>query len=190
MADLLLGVSQSSLLLLQPRLALPGRAYPPRSYSNISYQRLVISSKRIAASGTVAGAVSSEFQSSTVVTDSVDSINKGIEIEPDIGGGGGSGGEKFGGGGGGDGGGGDSKDDGEGDSKDESGKEKKMAMSMSQKLTLGYAALVGGDLPCSSLPVTLLSFLIVLMIGNLECSLGTSSSYSCAVDFLLQVIGT
>lgn len=84
------------------------------------------------------GAVSSDpLQASTVFT--VDSI------QPDIGGGGGDGGgfgDKGGGGGGGD---GDNNSDNKGDDEGEEQNSKKMgSMSMSQKLTLGYAALVGG----------------------------------------------
>jgi hypothetical protein len=79
--------------------------------------------------------------SSTIITDNVDLSTEGIEIELDTGGGG-SDGYKDISGGGGDGGGG-GKNEGEGGSPDESGSEKKMALSMSQKLTLGYAALVG-----------------------------------------------
>ncbi|KAJ0089516.1 hypothetical protein Patl1_13720 [Pistacia atlantica] len=139
MAELLLGVSQTSLLLLQPKLGLSNRASALRHRSNISYQRLDISSKRIA---TVAGVVSSDSKSSTILSKSVDTVKDGSEIVPEIGGGGGSG-EKFGsGGGGGGGGGGEGKNEGEGESSDES-ENKKMGMSMSQKLTLGYAALVG-----------------------------------------------
>lgn len=83
--------------------------------------------------------------SSTIITDNVDLSTEGIEIELDTGGGGSDGYKDIsGGGGGGDGGGGGGgKNEGEGGSPDESGSEKKMALSMSQKLTLGYAALVG-----------------------------------------------
>ncbi|KAJ6924201.1 hypothetical protein NC652_017492 [Populus alba x Populus x berolinensis] len=82
--------------------------------------------------------------SSTIINDNVDLSTEGIEIELDTGGGGSDGYKDIsggGGGGGGDGGGG--KNEGEGGSPDESGSEKKMALSMSQKLTLGYASLVG-----------------------------------------------
>ncbi|KAF7124403.1 hypothetical protein RHSIM_Rhsim12G0137300 [Rhododendron simsii] len=72
-----------------------------------------------------------------------------IEIEPDTGGsGGGVGGGAGGEGGGGRGGGGDSKDSNESSEggSEESDNSKKMGgMSMSQKLTLAYAALVGGN---------------------------------------------
>ena len=81
------------------------------------------------------GAVSSDpLQASTVFT--VDSI------QPDIGGGGDRGGfgDKGGGGGGGNG-----DNNSKGDDEGEEQNSKKMgSMSMSQKLTLGYAALVGG----------------------------------------------
>lgn len=85
------------------------------------------------------GAVSSDpLQASTVFT--VDSI------QPEIGGGGDRGGfgDKGGGGGGG-GGDGDNNSNNKGDDEGEEQNSKKMgSMSMSQKLTLGYAALVGG----------------------------------------------
>jgi len=87
--------------------------------------------------------------SSTIITDNVDLSTEGIEIELDTGGGGSDGYKDISGGGGGGGGGGDGggggggKNEGEGGSPDESGSEKKMALSMSQKLTLGYAVLVG-----------------------------------------------
>ncbi|KAL4613949.1 hypothetical protein ACB092_07G019700 [Castanea dentata] len=84
------------------------------------------------------GAVSSDpLQASTVFT--VDSI------QPDIGGGGGGDAGGFGGeGGGGGGGDGDNDSNNKGDDEGEEQNSKKMgSMSMSQKLTLGYAALVG-----------------------------------------------
>ncbi|KAG6390228.1 hypothetical protein SASPL_147960 [Salvia splendens] len=77
------------------------------------------------------------INSKVPTTFTVDSAGEGVDILPDsgdsIGGGGGSGG---GGGGGNDG------DNGDGQNEDQS-HEKKGGMSMSQKLTLGYAALVG-----------------------------------------------
>ncbi len=77
-----------------------------------------------------------------VPTALADLAGEGIEIQPDNGNGGGD----IGGiGGDGEGGGsnwGNNNNDGEGGS-DDSDKSKKMGMSMSQKLTLGYAALVG-----------------------------------------------
>ncbi|KAA3457931.1 protein FATTY ACID EXPORT 2, chloroplastic-like [Gossypium australe] len=95
---------------------------------------------------TVTGVVSSDSKAPTTVTSTVGSEKGGIDIEVDTGNGGG---DKFddrsgGGGDGGDnsGGGGDSDSKGEGEFSDDGGK-KKMALSMSQKLTLGYAALVG-----------------------------------------------
>ncbi|XP_010520504.1 PREDICTED: protein FATTY ACID EXPORT 2, chloroplastic [Tarenaya hassleriana] len=79
----------------------------------------------------------------TVTANCVDSGVRTVEIEPETGGGGGggAGGDRFGGGGG-DGGGDDGKQDGEGEESQDDGKGK-MELSMSQKLTLGYAALVG-----------------------------------------------
>ncbi|XP_057793737.1 protein FATTY ACID EXPORT 2, chloroplastic-like [Salvia miltiorrhiza] len=88
---------------------------------------------------TVAGVIS---DSKVPTTFTVDSAGEGIDILPDsggsddnIGGGGGNGG-------GGGGGGGDNGNNGDGGNEDQS-HEKKGGMSMSQKLTLGYAALVG-----------------------------------------------
>lgn len=79
----------------------------------------------------------------TITANCVDSGVKSVEVdEPKIdvggGGGGGIGGDNFGGGGGGGG-----KDEGEGD---EEKKNTKTSLSMSQKLTLGYAFLVGGEI--------------------------------------------
>ncbi|KAL8482392.1 hypothetical protein ACS0TY_027903 [Phlomoides rotata] len=74
-------------------------------------------------------------------TFTVDSAGGGIDVFPDSGGAD----NNFGGGGGGNGGGGDGENhDGDESRDDQSGgPEKKQGMSMSQKLTLGYAALVG-----------------------------------------------
>ncbi|XP_042062561.1 protein FATTY ACID EXPORT 2, chloroplastic-like isoform X1 [Salvia splendens] len=87
---------------------------------------------------TVAGLVS---DSKVPTTFTVDSAGEGIDILPDSGGSdniiGGAGGNGGGGGGGGN----DGNNGGEGN-EDES-HEKRRGMSMSQKLTLGYAALVG-----------------------------------------------
>ncbi|KAJ0030199.1 hypothetical protein Pint_13621 [Pistacia integerrima] len=182
MAELLLGVSQSSLRLLQPKLGLSSRASALRHRSNISYQRLDISSKRIA---TVTGIVSSDSKSSTILSKSVDTVKDGSEIVPEIGGGGG-GGEKFGsgGGGGGGGGGGEGKNEGEGESSDES-ENKKMGMSMSQKLTLGYAAHLLEHISVISLkPFTfllstgLLDVLTVTIMGGLMGYLKSGSQKS------------
>ncbi|KAL9442059.1 hypothetical protein AB3S75_020546 [Citrus x aurantiifolia] len=115
--------SQSSLLLhLRPisKLSLATRTPAPRFSCNVVYPTLAVSSKRIS---TLAGVVSSDSTSSAVIADTVDSTKGGTEIEPDIGG--------------------EGEGEGEGESSDESGKKNKMGMSMSQKLTLGYAALVG-----------------------------------------------
>lgn len=74
----------------------------------------------------------------------VNSASEGVGIEPDTTGGGGDIGSANGGG---DSGGGgnnwDNNNEGEGESEPSGDSNKKMAMSMSQKLTLGYAALVG-----------------------------------------------
>ncbi|XWS17560.1 hypothetical protein CRYUN_Cryun33cG0077700 [Craigia yunnanensis] len=144
MADLLVGVSQSSLLRLQPKLGSFQRLH---LFNNNGFPRFaVVSNRHLHLKGvTVAGVVSSDFKAPTIVTNSVDSAKGGIDIEVDTGNGGG---DKFddrsgGGGGGGDNsGGGDSGNKGEGEFSDD-GSKKKMALSMSQKLTLGYAALVG-----------------------------------------------
>ncbi|MFQ6619117.1 hypothetical protein Gotur_000027 [Gossypium turneri] len=140
MADLFIGVSQSSLLHLQPKLAsfqrlTGGPRFAVASNRQLHFRRL-----------TVTGVVSSDSKAPTTVTSTVGSEKGGIDIEVDTGNGGG---DKFddrsgGGGDGGDnsGGGGDSESKGEGEFSDDGGK--KMALSMSQKLTLGYAALVGG----------------------------------------------
>ncbi|KAL5853651.1 hypothetical protein ACOSQ3_008769 [Xanthoceras sorbifolium] len=131
----LLGVSQSSIVLLRPKLGLPSRASAHLSCNSINYQRLSVSPKRIS---TAVAVVSSDSKSSTVTANT--SYSSKDEIEIDFGGGGG-GGENLGGGGGG-GGDGDKKNEGGGESSEESGN-KKTGMSMSQKLTLAYAALVG-----------------------------------------------
>ncbi|TYI17375.1 hypothetical protein ES332_A07G019200v1 [Gossypium tomentosum] len=140
MADLFIGVSQSSLLHLQPKLKsfqrlTGGPRFAVASNRQLHFRRL-----------TVTGVVSSDSKAPTTVTSTVGSEKGGIDIEVDTGNGGG---DKFddrsgGGGDGGDnsGGGGDSESKGEGEFSDDGGK-KKMALSMSQKLTLGYAALVG-----------------------------------------------
>ncbi|KAF3508907.1 hypothetical protein F2Q69_00006724 [Brassica cretica] len=76
-----------------------------------------------------------------ITVNCVDSGAKAVEVEPVIGGGGGGGigGDKFGGGGGG----GDDNDEGEGGGEEGSGGKTSLPLSMSQKLTLGYAFLVG-----------------------------------------------
>ncbi|XWS70151.1 hypothetical protein CRYUN_Cryun03dG0024500 [Craigia yunnanensis] len=143
MADLLVGVSQSSLLQFQPKLG----SFQRLQLFNINgYPKFaVIGNRQLHLKGvTVAGVVSSDSKAPTTVTNTVDSSKGGTDIEIDTGNGGG---DKFdnrsGGGGGGDNsGGGDSGNKGEGEFSDD-GSKKKMALSMSQKLTLGYAALVG-----------------------------------------------
>ncbi|OMO86427.1 hypothetical protein COLO4_21175 [Corchorus olitorius] len=143
MADLLVGVSQSSLLQLQPKL---GSFRRPQLFSNNGYARFV--NRQLNLKGlTVARVVSSDSKAPTLLANTIETAKGGIDIELDTGNGGG---DKFddrsGGGGGGGGGdnndGGDSGNKGEGEFSDD-GSKRKMAMSMSQKLTLGYAALVG-----------------------------------------------
>ncbi|KAF5743142.1 hypothetical protein HS088_TW09G01207 [Tripterygium wilfordii] len=154
MAESLLSGSQSSLLLQTARFGSQNRSYPTRvvslhlqrslSNSNTCGGVTVSSSnnlKRRRFSGI--GFVSSDSEASTVITDSVNDAAEGADIKPDVGGGGDGfrdvGGNSGGGGGGS--GGDSSKNEGEGGSSEES--PKKMALSMSQKLTLGFAALVG-----------------------------------------------
>ncbi|XP_038699936.1 protein FATTY ACID EXPORT 2, chloroplastic-like [Tripterygium wilfordii] len=154
MAESLLRGSQSCLLLRTARLGPTNRACPTRvvtlrlqqSLSNGNPCRGVEVScfsnlKRRRFTGI--GFVSSDSEASTVITDSVNYAGEGADIKSDVGGGGDGFRDNGGNSGGGGGGSGrdDSKNEGEGGSSDES--PKKMALSMSQKLTLGYAALVG-----------------------------------------------
>ncbi|XP_022754735.1 protein FATTY ACID EXPORT 2, chloroplastic-like isoform X1 [Durio zibethinus] len=145
MANLMVSVSLSSPLQLQPKL---GSFQRLQLFNNNGYSRFaVVGNRQLHLKGvTVAGVVSPDSKAPTIVTNTVDSANGGIEVEVDTGNGGG---DKFddrsggGGGGGGDNsGGGDSGKKGEGEFSDNGGK-KNMALSMSQKLTIGYAALVG-----------------------------------------------
>ncbi|XP_023874915.2 protein FATTY ACID EXPORT 2, chloroplastic [Quercus suber] len=158
MGEVLLGVvvcqSQSSVLVVRPkvgfrslrkthnnslsrstiRCSTPTQLSKSRSSCGFGGVRLGLQRHCVFASGAVS---SDPLQASTVFT--VDSI------QPDIGGGGGDGGgfgDKGGGGGGGDG--DNSSNNNKGDDEGEDQNSKKMgSMSMSQKLTLGYAALVG-----------------------------------------------
>ncbi|KAF2304243.1 hypothetical protein GH714_028831 [Hevea brasiliensis] len=138
MAKSVIGVvSQSSLLLIEPsKFGFRTYATPStslrlqQSSSEKGNYRFVVFSDKHLKPVVAASVVYSGLESSTLVTDDVDLSTEGIEIEPDSGSGGdgyrdirerrrgrivgGSGGEK-----------------------------KKMALSMSQKLSLGYAALVG-----------------------------------------------
>ncbi|KAL8060001.1 hypothetical protein ABFX02_03G124700 [Erythranthe guttata] len=145
----LMAFSQSSLLLLpQSRLCTSRRGHfvgrsqaslaviPPMCF--LSVKNPAYAARKQKSFKTITGVVS---DSKVPTTFTVDSAGGGIDILPDSGGsddnfGGGSGNGGGGGGGGGDGG-NDDKDDESG------GHEKKAGMSMSQKLTLGYAALVG-----------------------------------------------
>lgn len=163
MAEALFGVSQSSLLLLPKigfsrtassslaALGLPGLSSPPSNRGDTArYQPFGTSfggsRLRTVHRQHLCAAVVSDTKASNTFTG--DSANKQVDIELDTGGGSGDGfgdrGDSGGGGGGGGGGGDNNRDkgDGEGESHEKSGK--KMALSLSQKLTLGYAALVGG----------------------------------------------
>lgn len=145
--------SQSSLLL--PPLEGP-RLLTRWNHSRIRFRASspVISCKSVAAgprytpfsSGILAAAVSD----STAPAFTAESAREEISIRQDTTDGDGSGGEggKEGGDGGGSGGGGGGGHDDSDENKGGGGSEEghnKMAMSMSQKLTLGYAALVGGN---------------------------------------------
>ncbi|KAK8654768.1 hypothetical protein V6N13_107368 [Hibiscus sabdariffa] len=141
MADLFIGVSQSSLLRLHhhPKL---GQFQRQQLFNNSGHPRFAVAANRQLRFKvlTSAGVVSSDSKAPTIVTDTLGSEKAGFDIEVDTGNGGG---DKFddrsgGGGGRGD----DSGSEGEGEFLDGGGKGK-MALSMSQKLTLGYAALVG-----------------------------------------------
>lgn len=151
MAGLLLGASQSSLLRLQPKLlGFPNTLISPiehlQSRESIPLPTLTLPfhHHHLSRGLFATRAVSSSSKSATLLANAVDSADKGDDRELEIGGGGG---DKFGdfsgGGGGGDsGGGGGDSNGGGGEPSDDS--KRKMALSMSQKLTLGYAALVGG----------------------------------------------
>ncbi|PRQ47148.1 putative TMEM14 family protein [Rosa chinensis] len=134
--------SQSSFLLLRPKT---GILHNPRTAISLSLSGAGAPCLRFAASSNQArslrlGVVSDPTAPSLFT---VDSGTKGIVIEPEIGGsGGGDGGDSGGRGGGGGGGGGGDHSDGRGEEgADDSSKKK--GMSMSQKLTLAYALLVG-----------------------------------------------
>ncbi|CAK7352702.1 unnamed protein product [Dovyalis caffra] len=156
MAEIALGVtaSQSSLLLEPSKFGFHTLATPSASlrlHLPPTPSRLLISSPKpkqhnfvFAAKVVSSDSIATSSSSSTIITDNVDLSTEGIEIELDTGGGGNDGyKDTSGGGGGGGGGDGGGKNEGEGGSADESGCKKTMALSMSQKLTLGYAALVG-----------------------------------------------
>ncbi|XP_061997186.1 protein FATTY ACID EXPORT 2, chloroplastic-like [Rosa rugosa] len=130
--------SQSSFLLLRPKT---GILHNPRTAISLSLSGAGAPRLRFAASSGQArslrlGVVSDPTAPSLFT---VDSGTKGIVIEPEIGGGGGNGGDSGGRGGGG--GGGDNSDDRSEEGADDSSKKK--GMSMSQKLTLAYALLIG-----------------------------------------------
>ncbi|EXC13625.1 UPF0136 membrane protein [Morus notabilis] len=159
MAEVLFGVSQSSLL-LHPKIGFscgraisPGLPSPPSNpVGTARYQLFGTSfgSSRLRSvhRNPLCAAIVSDTKASNTFT--VDSENKEVEIESgtgvesDTGGGDGDGFGDRGDSGGGGGRGGDSnRDKGDGDGESHEKSEKKMALSMSQKLTLGYAALVG-----------------------------------------------
>uniref|UniRef100_A0A6N2L0Q8 Uncharacterized protein n=1 Tax=Salix viminalis TaxID=40686 RepID=A0A6N2L0Q8_SALVM len=139
--------SQSSLLLKPSKFGFRTLAPPSASAARLHQpSNLLFSSPNLKLRTSIFAAkvVSSYSEAtssppSTIITDGVDLLAEGIEIEIDTGGGGNDGSKDFGGGGGG--GGGDGG--GEGGSSDESGSKENKALSMSQKLTLAYAALVG-----------------------------------------------
>lgn len=167
MGETLFGVSQSSLI-LRPKVA-PLLCYSdcnsnstnlsPRR-SKIQIQRGLLQlglSKKTFTSQTIAAdrkfifvRVASESKASDILTFDAATKNP-ANIEPDLGGGSGDGfddrgGSGGGGGGGGGGNGGDNIRDEGGDEGESNEKSKKlMPLSMSQKLTLGYAILVGGN---------------------------------------------
>ncbi|GKV00018.1 hypothetical protein SLEP1_g12781 [Rubroshorea leprosula] len=144
MGESLFTVSQSSLLQFpQPKLGFNSRISTANRFPRFA---TVPRNHRLQLKGiTAAGVVSSDASTPTIVSNTVGSAKDGIGFEADTGGGGG---DKFddnsgGGGGGGDNsGGGDRGDEGEGEAFDDESR-KKMGLSMSQKLTLGYAVLVG-----------------------------------------------
>ncbi|XP_010425818.1 PREDICTED: protein FATTY ACID EXPORT 2, chloroplastic [Camelina sativa] len=149
MADLVLSSSaQSSLLHVRPNLFLLNSsvASPIRSVRFLNrngfHPLAFASGHRRLPLGAVVPSDSKKTITGTITANCVASGVKAVEVEPtiDYGGGGGIGGDKFGGGGGGR---GDGNDD-EGDSdEEESDGKKNTPLSMSQKLTLGYAFLVG-----------------------------------------------
>ncbi|KAJ9183664.1 hypothetical protein P3X46_007487 [Hevea brasiliensis] len=222
MAESVISVaSQSSLLLLEPsKFGFPNYANPSKflrlqqsSTENGNY-RFVVSSGKHLKPLVAARVVSSGLESSTLVNDRVELLTEGIEVEPDSGGGGdgygdigGRGGGGGGGGGdnsggqGGAGSGGDQSNEGEGDSLDgSSGEKKKMALSMSQKLTLGYAALVGmgglmGYLKSGSQKSLLAGGLSASILFYVHTQLPTNPVYASSVGLgvstiLLGVMGS
>lgn len=155
----LLAVSQTSLMLfpqpcLQPsswrqqsplRSQLSPLTTSPMNFLTIRpLSQTFCQQKQLPHWGLAAGVTS---DSKVVTTFMVNSAVETNDILPDLGGSGGDFGSTGGkgGGGGGNGGSGNNDDGKEGsdESEDEKGKNKKQGMSMSQKLTLGYAILVG-----------------------------------------------
>ncbi|CAH2064394.1 unnamed protein product [Thlaspi arvense] len=148
MADLVLSSSsQSSLLNAKPKLLLlkTPTASPIRRIAFLNsngFHPLAFASghRRRLPLGAVVVPSDSTKTITTITANCVDSGVKAVEVEPELGGGsdggGGTGGDKFGGGGG------DGNEGGEG-GEEESGGKRVTPLSMSQKLTLGYAFLVG-----------------------------------------------
>ncbi|KAL6220837.1 hypothetical protein ACLB2K_008591 [Fragaria x ananassa] len=134
--------SQSSFLLHRPQTGILHNRLSPRTSISLSLSGAGAPRLRFGPSFNQArsfklGVVSDPTAPSLFT---VDSGTKGIVTEPDIGGG--DGGEFGGRGGGGGGGGGGDNSNGRGEEGGEDSSEKK-GMSMSQKLTLAYAVLVG-----------------------------------------------
>ncbi|KAF3439761.1 hypothetical protein FNV43_RR18039 [Rhamnella rubrinervis] len=220
MAEILFGVSQSSLL-LRPKFGFlqadsnnnsvcssgGGRRLPLKSFKGCRYQGfqasfgfctpLHASNRNFLAVNVVSDPASSSFRT-------VDSGTRGIDVELDSGGGGagGSFGDGGGRGGGGGGNGGDSnRNEGDGEDNGRSDENsKKMAMSMSQKLTLGYAALVGvggvmGYLKSGSQKSLLAGGLSAGLLYYIYTKLPTSPVFASSLGFgvsaaLLGVMGS
>ncbi|KAG5522491.1 hypothetical protein RHGRI_034610 [Rhododendron griersonianum] len=198
--ELLLRVSQSTILLPpQPHhfrhhastnrtyaLPLTNRSSPPSICAHRLQHQLLL---KCTATTTEASVDYSEYS------------KPDIEIEPDTGGGGGVGGGAGGEGGGG--GGGDSKDSNESSEggSEESDNSKKMGgMSMSQKLTLAYAALVGvggvmGYLKSGSMKSLAAGGLSALLLLFIYTELPTRPAFASSLGFgisaaLLVVMGS
>ncbi|KAI3460716.1 hypothetical protein Pfo_017379 [Paulownia fortunei] len=154
----LMAFSQSSLLLLAPfqlRTSRQGQLPIGRSQASLPVTLpMCLLSNRLARFPTTCAEKKQCFwrTRTAVVSDSkvpttftVDSAGEGIDVLPDSGGSNDNfgGASDNGGGGGGNGGNHDDNKGGSDGSEDQSGHSKKEGMSMSQKLTLGYAALVG-----------------------------------------------
>lgn len=209
-----MALSQASLLLLAPsqlRTSMRGQLPIGRVQASLAVTSpLCLLSNRLATfPNSCAEQKQCFWRTRVAVSDSkvpttftVDSAGEGVDVLPDSGGSndnfGGSSGS--GGGGGGNGGNNDSNNSGSDGSEDQSGASKKEGMSMSQKLTLGYAALVGiggvmgylkggsqKSLIAGGLSASLLCYVYTLLPSNpvLASSLGLGLSAS-----LLGVMGS